>query len=139
MKYFTFTELLRSETAIKSGIANMPFMTGEYAVYNNLEALVENLLDPIREKFATPMIITSGYRCERLNDLVGGEKNSQHRQGKAADFRFAGFTAKEMIQAFFEISETFDYDQLIYYKKRRFIHISYNGAKNRHEMLVRND
>lgn len=139
MKYFTFTELLRSDTAIKNGIANMPFMTGEYGVYNNLEALVENLLDPIRERFATPMIITSGYRCERLNDLVGGKKNSQHRQGKAADFRFAGFTTKEMTQAFFEISETFDYDQLIYYKKRHFIHISYNGANNRHEMFVKNE
>lgn len=136
MRYFTFNELLRSETAIKNGIANMPFMTGEHEVYKNLETLVKNLLDPIRERFATPVIITSGYRCERLNDMVGGERNSQHRQGKAADFYFAGFTAKEMAQAFFEISETFDFDQLIYYKKRHFIHISYNGAENRHQAFI---
>lgn len=137
MRYFTFNELLRSETAIKNSIANMPFLTGEHNVYRNLETLVKNLLDPIRERFATPVIITSGYRCERLNELVKGEKDSQHREGKAADFYFAGFTAKEMTQAFFEIAESFDFDQLIYYKKRHFIHISYNGAENRHQAFIK--
>lgn len=137
MKYFTFRELLRSEIAIKNDVANMPFLYGEHHVYNNLEKLVENLLDPIRERFATPVIITSGYRCERLNKLVNGVEYSQHREGKAADFYFAGFTAKEMIQAFFEIEKGFDFDQLIYYRRRHFIHISYNGDKNRHEAFIR--
>lgn len=137
MKYFTFRELLRSEIAIKNDIANMPVLYREYHVYNNLEKLVEKLLDPIRERFATPVIITSGYRCKRLNELVKGVENSQHREGKAADFYFAGFTPKEMTQAFFEIADNFDYDQLIYYKKRHFIHISYNGDSNRHEAFIK--
>lgn len=137
MKYFTFRELLRSEIAIKNDIANMPFLYRDHNVYRNLVKLVENLLDPIRERFATPVIITSGYRCERLNELVKGERDSQHREGKAADFYFAGFTAKEMTQAFFEIADTFDFDQLIYYKKRHFMHISYNGDNNRHEAFIK--
>lgn len=137
MKYFTFRELLRSETAIRNNIANMPFLVGEYWVYKNLETLVDKLLDSIRERFATPVVVTSGYRCELLNKLVKGAENSQHREGKAADFYFAGFTAKEMIQAFYEIADSFDFDQLIYYKKRHFIHISYNGTKNRHEAFIR--
>ena len=137
MKYFTYTELMRSETAIKNDIANMPFLYGEYHAYTNLEMLVNKVLDPIRERFATPVIITSGYRCKRLNELVKGVEDSQHREGKAADFYFAGFTAKEMTQAFFEIAESFDFDQLIYYKKRHFMHISYNGDKNRHEAFIR--
>lgn len=137
MKYFTFRELLRSETAIKNDVANMPFLYGEYQVYKNLEILVDKLLDPIRERFATPVIITSGYRCKRLNELVKGVENSQHREGKAADFYFAGFTAKEMTQAFFEIADDFDFDQLIYYRKRHFIHISYNGEKNRHQAIIK--
>lgn len=137
MKYFTFRELLRSEIAIKNDVANMPFLYGEYHAYMNLEKLVDNLLDPIRERFATPVIITSGYRCERLNELVKGVEDSQHRAGKAADFYFAGFTAKEMTQAFFEIADSFDFDQLIYYKKRHFIHISYNGDSNRHEAFIK--
>lgn len=137
MKYFTFRELLRSEIAIKNDVANMPFLYGEHRVYMNLEKLVDNLLDPIRERFATPVIVTSGYRCERLNKLVNGVEDSQHREGKAADFYFAGFTAKEMTQAFFEIAEGFDFDQLIYYKKRHFIHVSYNGDSNRHEAFIK--
>lgn len=137
MKYFTFRELLRSEIAIKNDILNLPLWYREYHVYNNLEKLVEKLLDPIRERFATPVIITSGYRCERLNKLVNGVKDSQHREGKAADFYFADFTTREMTQAFFEIAEGYDFDQLIYYKKRHFIHISYNGDKNRHEAFIR--
>lgn len=137
MKYFTFRELLRSEIAIKNDIANMPFLYGEHHVYMNLEKLVDNLLDPIRERFATPVIVTSGYRCERLNKLVNGVEDSQHREGKAADFYFAGFTPKEMTQAFFEIAKSYDFDQLIYYKKRHFIHISYNGDSNRHEAFIK--
>lgn len=137
MKYFTFRELLRSEIAIKNDVANMPFLYGEYHAYKNLEKLVDNLLDPIRERFATPVIITSGYRCERLNKLVNGVEDSQHREGKAADFYFAGFTAKEMTQAFFEITGSYDFDQLIYYKKRHFMHISYNGDSNRHEAFIK--
>lgn len=137
MKYFTFDELLRSDIAAINNIANKPISMGEFHVYENLEALVDNLLDPIRERFKTPMIITSGYRCESLNRLVKGVWNSQHREGRAADFYFADFTMKEMYQAFFEISEIFDFDQLIYYKKRRFIHISYNGENNRHESFIR--
>lgn len=137
MKYFTFRELLRSEIAIKNDVANIPFLYDEHYAYMNLEKLVNNLLDPIRERFATPVIITSGYRCERLNKLVNGVEDSQHREGKAADFYFAGFTPKEMTQAFFEIAESYDFDQLIYYKKRHFIHISYNGDNNRHEAFIR--
>lgn len=137
MKYFTFRELLRSEIAIKNDVANVPFLYGEYYAYMNLEKLVDNLLDPIRERFATPVIVTSGYRCRRLNELVKGVEDSQHREGKAADFYFAGFTPKEMTQAFFEIADNFDYDQLIYYKKRHFMHISYNGDSNRRETFIK--
>lgn len=137
MKYFTFDELLRSQVAAQRDIINEPFAYNEVDVYNNLEALIDNLLDPIRERFATPVIVTSGYRCERLNRLVDGVEDSQHREGKAADFYFAGFTSREMTQAFFEIGDDFDFDQLIYYKKRHFIHISYNGDSNRHEAFIR--
>lgn len=137
MRYFTFEELIRSEIAAKNGFSNEPCHWRESDVYSRLWDLVVNLLDPIRKRFATPVIITSGYRCKRLNKLVNGVEDSQHREGKAADFYFAGFTPKEMIQAFFEIAESYDFDQLIYYKKRNFIHISYNGDDNRHEAFIK--
>lgn len=137
MKYFTFEELLRSQVAIDNDILNEPCIWGEGYVYYRLDYLVTNLLDLIREWFATPMIITSGYRCKKVNELVGGENNSQHRKGEAVDFYFEGFSKKEMAAAFFEIAENFDFDQLIYYKKKGFIHISYTENNNRHQSFMK--
>lgn len=137
MKYFTFRELLHSEVALRNDIVNLPPRHEAGRVYYNLVVLVDNLLDRIRERFAVPMIITSGYRCERLNKLVYGVDNSQHMKGEAVDFCFAGFTKKEMITAFYEIAEEFDFDQLIYYKKKGVIHISYKRDNNRHQIIMK--
>ena len=137
MKYFTLRELLHSEVALRNEIVNLPPHNEAGEVYFNLTVLVDNLLDPIRERFAVPIMITSGYRCKRVNKLVGGVDNSQHMKGKAVDFCFAGFSKKEMAAAFFEIAEKFDFDQLIYYKKKGFIHISYNRDNNRHQIIMK--
>lgn len=139
MKYFTFDELLRSQIAAQRDIINEPFAYNEVDAYNNLETLVDKLLDPIREKFATPIIVTSGYRCERLNELVKGAPNSQHRKGQAVDFVFQGFSKREMLAAFFEIFDDFNFDQMIFYRKRGFIHISYVRGIKRHEAFINNE
>lgn len=137
MKYFTFRELLHSNVALQNDVPNLPPRKDAAKIYFNLVVLVDNLLDPIRERFAVPVIVTSGYRCERLNKLVGGVDNSQHMKGEAVDFCFAGFSKKEMTAAFFEIAEEFNFDQLIYYKKKGFIHISYSRKNNRHQSIIR--
>lgn len=137
MKHFTFRELLHSDLALKNDILNLPPRHEAAKIYFKLETLVDDLLDPIREKFAVPMIITSGYRCERLNKLVGGVDDSQHMRGEAVDFCFAGFSRRDMVIAFFEIAEEFDYDQLIYYKEKGVIHISYIRDDNREEVFIK--
>ena len=137
MKHFTFRELMHSNVALSNDIVNDPPRGEEAKIYLNLKILVDNLLEPIRERFAVPMIITSGYRCERVNKLVGGVDNSQHMKGKAVDFCFASFSRKDMVAAFFEIAEEFDFDQLIYYKKKGIIHISYNRDNNRHQVIMK--
>ncbi len=81
MKYFTIPELTRSVTAQKRGINNTP--TPE--AVKNLTALVDNVLDPLREQWGAPLIVTSGYRCPALNTAVGGVKTSHHKLGMAAD------------------------------------------------------
>lgn len=136
MRYFTFDELLHSNIAEQNYIDNLPPKSERAKVFCNLLVIVDNLLEPIREKFAVPMIITSGYRCEKLNKLLGGKKSSQHMKGEAVDFYFKGFSKKEMVEAFFEIAETFNFDQLICYRKRGFIHISYSRTKNRHQSFI---
>lgn len=137
MKYFTLRDLLHSEVAVEYGIVNLPSRRNSEQVYYNLTYLVDNLLDPIRERFATPMVITSGYRCERLNALVGGAKKSQHMKGEAVDFYFEGYVKEEMIMAFLEIAEKFNFDQMIYYKKKGIIHISYRRERNRNQLIIR--
>ena len=70
-KHFKLEEFTKSATAEKFNIDNVP---NEYTV-NNLNKLVTNILDPLREAFASPIKITSGYRCYLLNKMVGGVKN----------------------------------------------------------------
>lgn len=83
MRYFTLRELTRSATAIRLGIDNTP----DAKVAENLKKLVETVLDPLREAYGKPIIVTSGYRCEKLNRAVGGSRTSQHVHGQAADIR----------------------------------------------------
>lgn len=128
---------MHSNVALENDFANEPPRHEAAKIYFNLVVLVDNALEPIRERFAVPMIITSGYRCERLNKLVGGVDNSQHMKGEAVDFCFAGFSRKAMTFAFFEIAEEFDFDQLIYYKKKGIIHISYSRNNNRHQAFIK--
>ena len=52
---------------------------------SNEVALVDNLLDQVRDVFGHEIKVNSGYRCPRHNAKVGGVKNSQHLTGEAAD------------------------------------------------------
>ena len=81
MKYFSIKELTKSETATKKGIDNTP----NAAQVKNLEALIDNLLDPIREQWGAAIYVTSGFRSVALNKAVGGVANSHHLGGYAAD------------------------------------------------------
>ena len=81
--YFTLEEFTYSITAQHLGIDNTP--SGE--AVKNLERLVSRVLDPLREAWGSPIIVTSGYRCEELNARVGGVKTSYHLRGMAADIR----------------------------------------------------
>lgn len=84
-KYFNLEEFINSETAMKQGIKEQYNPSTE--IKNNIIALATNLADPIREKFGS-FSPTCGYRCERLNKIVGGVKNSEHTRGQAFDETF---------------------------------------------------
>lgn len=86
MKYFSIYELSRSATAARLGIDNTPTT----AVKKNLEKLINEVLDPLREAWGAPIIVTSGYRSPKLNKAVGGSKTSQHVLGQAADIKTVG-------------------------------------------------
>lgn len=125
MKHFTLSEFFRSSTAAKNGIKNEPSIDERATIARNINLLVDNVLDPVRDMVNAPIIITSGYRCPQVNRLVGGVDNSQHMSGCAADFRVMGFTPSMMYEVFLYIFNTLKYDQLIYYRSKNIIHVSY--------------
>lgn len=73
-KNFTLNEMNHSATAIRRKIDNTP----NEQVIKCLKELCQNVLQPIRDKIKKPITVTSGYRCEKLNNAVGGAKTSQH-------------------------------------------------------------
>ena len=137
MKHFNLSEFFQSSTADKNSIKNEPSVDERATVERNINLLVVNVLDPVRDELRTPIIITSGYRSLRVNKLVGGVDNSQHMSGCAADFHVMGFTPSMMYGVFLFISNTLEYDQLIYYRSKNFIHVSYVENGNRHEAFLK--
>ena len=81
-KNFTWEEFVASDTAKKHGIINQ---ITDWDARDNIIALVENVLQPLRDAYGKPITINSGYRCPALNKAVGGVDNSQHQYGEAAD------------------------------------------------------
>jgi len=127
-KNFTLKEFTRSQIARRNNIDNTP----NKEQIENLKELVKNLLQPLRNRIDCPITVTSGYRSFRVNYLAGGSRNSQHMEGKAADI---DVTCMPLENLFRIIVEEFDYDQLIY-EFGEWIHISWNGQKNRKSTLI---
>lgn len=134
-KNFTLAELTHSDTAVKKGLDNTP--TEE--VIKNLQVLVDNILQPIREQKDRPIKINSGYRAPEVNASVGGSKNSDHCRGQAADIEINGIANGDLAQW---ISENFKFTQLIleFYTKgvpdSGWVHVSYDPANLRCEVLT---
>ena len=85
-KNFSYDELIASATAKRLGLDNTP--TPEEK--EKLRQLAEDILQPIRDAWKSPIVVTSGYRSEEVNKAVGGVKTSQHRLGEAADIKVGG-------------------------------------------------
>lgn len=131
MKHFTFQELTKSATAKRKGIDNSPSLQ----VRANLAALVENVLDPLREAYGKPIVVTSGYRCEKLNRAVGGAASSQHVKGQAADIRSVQDTPEENKKLYDLIVKLgLPFDQIINEYNYDWVHVSY-GPRHRRQKL----
>lgn len=131
MKYFTINELTKSATASRLKIDNTPDST----IIKNLKYLTDSVLDPIREKWNNPIIVTSGYRSVKLNKAIGGAPLSQHIYGQAADIHTVSDRQKENKELFDLIVKMMEsgeikVGQLIDEKNYNWIHIS--TPTNRH-------
>ena len=130
---FTLGELVRTDT----GLRNVP---GSAAV-KNLQFVVDNFLQPLRDHFGKPIFVTSGFRSAAVNKAIGGSKNSQHLKGEAIDFVVRDEPNKKVIDAARKLGLPFDQliDEQLYNIKgirRDWIHVSLKRRDNRTEILT---
>lgn len=128
MKYFTFKEMIQSDTAKSNGIENIP----NWDQINALTNLVKYVLDPLRSLYKKAIRVSSGFRSEALNEAVNGSKTSQHMKGEAADIT-AG-SKKENMKLFQLIRDNLTFDQLIDENDYSWIHVSFT-KNNRNQIL----
>lgn len=130
MKYFTIKEMTKSSTAKANGIDNTP--SDEKMA--KLQKLIEAVLDPLREWYGKPIRVNSGFRCEALNEAVGGSDTSQHRLGEAADITVG--TKKGNKKLFEYIKDNLPFDQLINESNFSWVHVSYREGRLRKQVLA---
>lgn len=121
-KNFSYHEFEESATADIYGIINV---VHTFAVRDSIKALVDSVLQPLRDAVGIPLHINSGYRCEELNAAVGGVPTSQHIKGEAADVAFD----VPIILARIAVEHQLPFDQMILYPT--FVHFSHklNGPQ----------
>ena len=130
-KNLTLGEATKSHTAIKYGISNKP--SGDHL--SNLIQIASKIFQPVRDHFQKPIIVSSGYRSQALNDIIGGASGSQHSKGEALDLD----GSVENFLIFEYIKNNLEFDQLIWEfgddENPDWVHVSYKSEKNRGEVL----
>ena len=129
----SLAEATYSATALRKGIANEPSATHLIA----LKEIANNIFQPCRNHFGKPLRVTSGYRSEELNKIIGGSMKSQHSKGEALDMQStSGYTNRELFEY---IKDHLRFDQLIWEfgddENPDWVHCSYKSEGNRGEVL----
>lgn len=131
-EHFKLSEFTQSGTARRHKVKNVP---GPREV-ERLRFLCVKSLEPMRRRFGV-IRITSGFRCKKLNALVGGSPTSQHVLGEAADIHTGGRELSEKMFGF--AKQNIPFDQLILEHNPAhgiyWLHISLRSDRpgNRHE------
>lgn len=131
---FTLAELTKSASATRLDLDNTP----SPQILENLQVLVENILQPVRNQFG-PVVVTSGYRSPEVNKAVGGSGNSDHCKGRAADFKVLRKDNRELA---LWVAENMHFTQLIleFYKpgvpESGWVHCSYDPSNLKRQVLT---
>ena len=135
-EHLDLSEVIRSESAKRRGISNMP--TEEHI--KNLKLIAEKVFEPIRANFRQPIRISSGYSSQSLNAAIGGATRSQHSTGEALDIDMDG-TALSNKEIFNFIKERLQFDQLIWEfgtdNNPDWVHVSYKADGNQRKQVLR--
>ena len=131
---FSWDELTRSDNAIRFEVDNTP----DDQARECLEVLAVQILQPTRDALTrmrgkdTPLIVTSGFRNERVNEMAGGSTNSAHRFGRASDHRAIGMSAADLARWY--ANGDLPYDKVIL-EFDRWVHIQIPKPGNRARQL----
>ena len=132
-QHFTLEEMLVSETAVRNNFTEQ--FNPPVEIIANLKALCEKVLEPLRAKIGKPIIITSGYRCLRVNQAIPGSAlHSQHELGQAADTHVDGMSIEEWYQ--FIKDSGIAFDQLIQ-EFDTWAHVSFNASAEQRGQCLR--
>ncbi len=104
-------------------------------VLRNVAELTKNL-EFVRRHLKREIYITSGYRCEKHNEKVGGTENSQHLHGKAADIRSGGMSGLELkawFEAFISLDKIEDGGLGIYNDRPTILHYDIGPVRRWYE------
>lgn len=126
-EHFTLEEMTFSATGVRHDVKNEP----DAESLKNLKKLCTEILEPFR-KMVGPLWIYSGFRCEKLNKLVGGSPKSQHKKGQAADIVPLKTPLKKAYLAL--VKSKIPFDQAIF-EFANWIHVSWS-EKPRGQALV---
>jgi len=136
-EHLDLSEVIRSESAKRNGISNMP--TDQHIA--NFKLLAENVFEPIRLNFRCPINLSSGYRSVELNRIIGGSLTSQHCTGEAIDIDMDGTPHAVTNKMVFDyILKNLEFDQLIWEfgtnENPDWVHVSYESSgKQRKQVL----
>lgn len=129
-EHFNMGEFTYSRVAIENALDNTPPPEAVKAIRN----LVGKLLEPLRVCYNLPIQISSGYRNEELNRLVGGVPDSQHLKGEAVDMYTLG--SSRLLESLEDSGLNFD--QAIFYRLKGFMHLSLKlNGKNRRQIIIK--
>ena len=123
--YFTLQEFIKSSTAARLKIDNTP--TNE--ILRNIQYGVSMVLDPLRRIHQKPIIITSGFRCEKLNKAVGGVANSWHTKGNAADIHIKDENEAKEIFNILKTLPSVDTVLFEHSRQSQWIHVQWDMSK----------
>ena len=134
-KHISYNEAVRSNTALRRGIENIP----NDDQLHFMEIIAEKIFEPLRVYVGGPIKITSFFRCPELNTAIGGSKTSQHCKGQAMDIDDV-FGYKTNAEMYRYIKENLNFDQLIWEfgddENPAWVHVSYvSDEKNRNRCL----
>ena len=117
-QHFTFEEAVLSQTATRKGIDNTPSPEIEA---NMIEAA--SRLEEVRDLLDAPILVSSWFRCMKLNSAIGGSSTSAHVQGWAIDFTAPQFGTPQDVCLKIQASGI-TFDQLIF--EGTWTHISFD-------------